>query len=62
MMEELKLPRYGLIHFYDEAKAAHIQKHEKLIIENLSRAGQRMMGFCKSTFSSVSTVAVLPSC
>lgn len=50
LMEELKLPRYGLIHFYDEAKAAHIQKHEKLIIENLSRAGQRMMGFCKSTF------------
>lgn len=50
LMEELKLPRYGLIHFYDEAKATHIQKHEKQIIENLSRAGQRMMGFCKSTF------------
>lgn len=50
LMEELKLPRYGLIHFYDEAKAAHIQKHERQIIENLSRAGQRMMGFCKSTF------------
>lgn len=50
LMEELKLPRYGLIHFYDETKAAHIQKHEKQIIENLSRAGQRMMGFCKSTF------------
>ena len=50
LMEELKLPRYGLIHFYDEAKATHIQKHERQIIENLSRAGQRMMGFCKSTF------------
>lgn len=50
MMEELKLPRYGLIHFYDEAKAADIQPHERQIIENLSRAGQRMMGFCKSTF------------
>lgn len=50
LMEELKLPRYGLIHFYDEAKATGIQKHERQIIENLSRAGQRMMGFCKSTF------------
>lgn len=50
LMEELKLPRYGLIHFYDEAKAANIQRHEKQIVENLSRAGQRMMGFCKSTF------------
>ena len=50
LMEELKLPRYGLIHFYDEAKATHIQKHERQIIDNLSRAGQRMMGFCKSTF------------
>ena len=50
LMEELKLPRYGLIHFYDEAKASSIQLHEKQIVENLSRAGQRMMGFCKSTF------------
>lgn len=50
LMEELKLPRYGLIHFYDEAKATDIQLHERQIVENLSRAGQRMMGFCKSTF------------
>lgn len=50
LMEELKLPRYGLIHFYDEAKASGIQLHEKQIVENLSRAGERMMGFCKSTF------------
>lgn len=50
LMEELKLPRYGLIHFYDETKSPNIEKHEKQIIENLSRAGQRMMGFCKSTF------------
>lgn len=50
LMEELKLPRYGLIHFYDENKAEGIQPHEKQVIENLSRAGQRMMGFCRSTF------------
>ena len=50
LMEELKLPRYGLIHFYDEDKATDIQPHERQVIENLSRAGQRMMGFCRSTF------------
>ena len=50
LMEELKLPRYGLIHFYDENKADGIQPHERQVIENLSRAGQRMMGFCRSTF------------
>lgn len=50
LMEELKLPRYGLIHFYDENKAADIQPHERQVIDNLSRAGIRMMGFCKSTF------------
>ncbi len=50
LMEELKLPRYGLIHFYDENKAEGIQPHERQVIENLSRAGQRMVGFCRSTF------------
>lgn len=50
LMEVLKLPRYGLIHFYDETKATNIQLHERQIVDNLSRAGQRMMGFCKSTF------------
>ena len=50
LMEELKLPRYGLIHFYDGNKATDIQTHERQVIENLSRAGQRMMGFCRSTF------------
>lgn len=50
LMEELKLPRYGLIHFYDESKASDMQPHERQVIDNLSRAGQRMMGFCRSTF------------
>ena len=50
LMEELKLPHYGLIHFYDGNKATDIQPHERQVIENLSRAGQRMMGFCRSTF------------
>lgn len=50
MMESLKLPRYGLIQYIDENKAEAASSMEKELIENLSRAGSRMMGFCKSTF------------
>lgn len=34
----------------DEKKAEAASKYESNLIENLSRAGERMMGFCKSTF------------
>lgn len=50
LMDSLKLPRYGLIHYLDEKKAETASKYEKSLIDNLSRAGERMMGFCKSTF------------
>ena len=50
LMGELKLPRYGLIHYLDEKKANEATPFEKILIENLSRAGERMMGFCRSTF------------
>lgn len=50
LMESLKLPRYGLIHYISEERAEQAGKQEKLLLENLSRAGERMMGFCKSTF------------
>lgn len=50
LMESLKLPRYGLIHYLDEKKATDASAYEKALIENLSRAGERMMGFCRSTF------------
>lgn len=50
MMESLRLPRYGLTHYIDEKKAETAAPFEKNLIENLSRAGSRMMGFCKSTF------------
>lgn len=50
LMESLSLPRYGLLNYYDENKAADITKVELDIIANLSRAGERMMGFAKSTF------------
>lgn len=50
MMEELRLPRYGLVKYIDDNKSKDATNLEKQLIENLSRAGNRMMGFCKSTF------------
>lgn len=49
-MEDLNLPRYGLYKFINESQIQNVPRHEQQMIENLSRAGQRMMGFCKSTF------------
>ncbi len=49
-IKELKLPRYGLSKYIDEKKAADAAGAEQQYIKNLSRAGQRMMGFCMSTF------------
>ena len=50
IMEELRLPRYGLSQYEDKTKSADAPVSDKQLLENLSRAGQRMMGFCKSTF------------
>ena len=50
LMDELALPRYGLSLYISEKEAANAPKHISALIENLSRAGSRMMGFCKSTF------------
>ena len=50
LMEELTLPRYGLNMYVDSKKISNASESEQQILENLSRAGKRMMGFCKSTF------------
>lgn len=50
LMRELKLPRYGLSKYVDEKKAEEASRADKQLLQNLSRAGQRMMGFCMSTF------------
>lgn len=50
MMENLRLPRYGLSQYEDTKKTAEASTTDKQLLENLSRAGKRMMGFCKSTF------------
>lgn len=49
-MESLSLPRYGLLNYFEESKASEITSVERQIIDNLSKAGERMMGFAKSTF------------
>lgn len=50
MMEDLLLPRYGLVKYINEKKTMDATTAERQLFENLSRAGNRMMGFCKSTF------------
>ena len=50
VMKELKLPRYGLSKYIDEKKTEEASKIDKQYLQNLSRAGARMMGFCMSTF------------
>ncbi len=50
IMEELRLPRYGLSQYEDKTKAAEASTLDRQLLDNLSRAGKRMMGFCKSTF------------
>ena len=57
-MEDLKLPRYGLYKFINESQIQNAPRHEQQMIENLSRAGQRIMGFCKSTFFNNLTIVV----
>ena len=50
LMGELKLPRYGLSLYINEKESQQANKIEQQIIDNLSRAGLRMMGFCRTTF------------
>lgn len=50
VMKELKLPRYGLSKYIDEKTLEEASKIDKQYLQNLSRAGARMMGFCMSTF------------
>jgi superfamily II DNA/RNA helicase len=49
-MKELKLPRYGLSNYIDEKNQQAATDSEKQMLENLSRAGKRMMGFCRTNF------------
>lgn len=49
-MALLKLPRYGLTKYISDKLPEGISKADEDIINNLSRAGERMMGFCRTNF------------
>ncbi len=44
----LNLPRYGLAAYVDESKCKQLSTSEQKIIEDLSRAGKRLIGFCRT--------------
>ncbi len=45
---ELSLPRYGLGQYVAEKMAKTASPDEKKLLDNLSRAGLRLMGFCRT--------------
>lgn len=48
IINDLNLPRYGLENYLDEKSLLKPTEREKQIKENLSRAGKRLMGFCRT--------------
>ncbi|MDE2776788.1 MAG: phospholipase D-like domain-containing protein [Chloroflexota bacterium] len=48
LVNDLSLPRYGLGQYVDDREADKATAGEKRQIENLSRAGKRLMGFCRT--------------
>lgn len=47
-INSLELPRYGLGNYVAEVPAVAPSQEEQKIIEDLSRAGKRLMGFCRT--------------
>lgn len=47
-INNLNLPRYGLGNYLDEKTALKPTKEETVIQDNLSHAGRRLMGFCRT--------------
>jgi superfamily II DNA or RNA helicase len=47
-IDELHVPRYGLGLYIDPLQEKTASNAEKKLIENLSRAGKRLMGFCRT--------------
>ena len=47
-INSLELPRYGLGNFIAEVPSEAPTQEEQKIIEDLSRAGKRLMGFCRT--------------
>ena len=47
-ISDLQLPRYGLGLYIDDRQAATASDAEAAILDNLTRAGQRLIGFCRT--------------
>ncbi|MFQ5604645.1 MAG: NgoFVII family restriction endonuclease, partial [bacterium] len=47
-INRLNLPRYGLGNYIDEQSTIKPTQKEEVIIANLSRAGKRLKGFCRT--------------
>ncbi len=47
-INSLTLPRYGLGNYISDKPARQPNKEEDIVIANLSRAGKRLMGFCRT--------------
>lgn len=48
LIDDLSLPRYSMLDYVDESKKPIATEEELQIIENLSRAGHRTKGFCRT--------------
>ena len=48
LIDSLELPRYGLWHFLDQQPKINPTNSEATVTANLSRAGKRLMGFCRT--------------
>jgi len=48
IINDLELPRYGLQQYLNEKPLIKPTKDEEQIMQNLSRAGRRLMGFCRT--------------
>lgn len=48
VIEELNLPRYGLANYLVKDADQLANPNEKRIIDNLNRAGRRLIGFCRT--------------
>lgn len=48
LINSMILPRYGLANYLDKALIDGASPAQKLLLENLSRAGKRLMGFCRT--------------
>jgi len=48
IIDKLNLPRYGLLTYHDDKSKVKLTDDERQILKNLSRAGKKVKGFCRT--------------